>query len=72
MDEIKSLKELLPSPEWLKVWLTAVKVVSGLLSTQGHYVIEHVINFVGAHSDRLLWVSLSLCIYEYVDVFFIK
>ncbi|XP_019851271.1 PREDICTED: nucleoporin NUP188 homolog [Amphimedon queenslandica] len=54
--DVKSLKELMPPSQWLKVWLSALKLVSNLLCSQGHYVIEPVINFIGAHYDRLAWV----------------
>lgn len=50
----------MPSPQWLKVWLSALKLVSNLLCSQGHYVVDAVINFVGAHYDRLVWVIMII------------
>lgn len=52
------LNDLLPYPQWLKIWLSAIKLVTRLLCTKGHYVINNVLDFVGAHADRLLWVSV--------------
>jgi nuclear pore complex protein Nup188 len=62
------LSDLLPHPQWYNVWLAAIKLVTSLLCTKKHYVINDVINFVSAHSDRLLWVLDILVAVKYMEV----
>ena len=50
------LKVSRPSPEWMRVWFTALKLVTRLLSTLGHHFINSALDFVGAHSERILQV----------------
>ena len=54
-----SSKVTLPPLDWLKVWLTALRLCTKLLRTLGHHFINVVLDFVATHYNRLVEVSGS-------------